>query len=211
MNFRRPLLSTAVAMVFGLVILYYFFFPSAGSVNIRAVFLGWATALAAVALLIGIINLLVVHLKKVNAGDENVVFSAVLGSSLIITFLIVLIWGPNHPWSSWIFDYVQTPIESSLMATLSITLVYAAARLLRRRPTVFSLVFLGTLLLVLLGISPLASSDLPWISDLVRDLRAWLAQVPAAAGARGILIGVSLGVIATGLRVLVGSDRPYGG
>jgi len=31
------------------------------------------------------------------------------------------------------------------------------------------------------------------------------------AGARGILLGVSLGVIATGVRILIGSDRPYGG
>jgi hypothetical protein len=30
-------------------------------------------------------------------------------------------------------------------------------------------------------------------------------------GARGILIGVSLGILTTGLRVLFGTDRPYGG
>jgi len=30
-------------------------------------------------------------------------------------------------------------------------------------------------------------------------------------GARGILIGVALGSLLTGLRVLFGFDRPYGG
>jgi hypothetical protein len=29
------------------------------------------------------------------------------------------------------------------------------------------------------------------------------------AGARGILLGVALGTVATGLRVLLGIDRPY--
>jgi hypothetical protein len=28
---------------------------------------------------------------------------------------------------------------------------------------------------------------------------------------RGLLIGVALGTITTGLRILIGADRPYGG
>ncbi len=31
------------------------------------------------------------------------------------------------------------------------------------------------------------------------------------AGARGILLGVSIGAIVTGIRVLIGLDRPYNG
>jgi hypothetical protein len=46
---------------------------------------------------------------------------------------------------------------------------------------------------------------------VVRDLRAWISQVWAAGGARGILLGVALGATATGLRVLLGTERPYGG
>jgi len=33
----------------------------------------------------------------------------------------------------------------------------------------------------------------------------------AAGGARGILLGVALGTLTTGLRILFGADRPYGG
>jgi hypothetical protein len=31
------------------------------------------------------------------------------------------------------------------------------------------------------------------------------------AGARGILLGVALGSLTTGLRILIGADRPYSG
>jgi len=41
-------------------------------------------------------------------------------------------------------------------------------------------------------------------------LRNWLVQVVASGGARGILLGVALGSIVTGLRVLLAVDRPYG-
>jgi len=42
-------------------------------------------------------------------------------------------------------------------------------------------------------------------------VRPWISQVWALGGARGILIGVGLGALLTGLRVLFGIDRPYGG
>ena len=33
--------------------------------------------------------------------------------------------------------------------------------------------------------------------------------VPALAGTRGIILGVALGTVVTGLRLLMGIDRPY--
>jgi prolyl-tRNA editing enzyme YbaK/EbsC (Cys-tRNA(Pro) deacylase) len=33
----------------------------------------------------------------------------------------------------------------------------------------------------------------------------------SSGGARGLLIGIALGTLLTGLRVLFGVDRPYGG
>ena len=94
------------------------------------------------------------------------------------------------------------------MAVLAIILVYAVARLLSRRPKWNTILFVVTVLLVLLGSVPLFL--LGEIAPLTA-MRSWLTQVPAIAGARGILLGVALGTVATGLRILIGSDRPYGG
>jgi hypothetical protein len=48
------------------------------------------------------------------------------------------------------------------------------------------------------------------ITPLNDFIRPWIQQVLALGGARGILIGVALGTLTTGLRVLFGADRPYG-
>jgi uncharacterized membrane protein len=59
--------------------------------------------------------------------------------------------------------------------------------------------------IVLLGQVPIGIylwPELPIIKD-------WILDVPTLAGVRGILMGVALGTIATGLRVLIGADRPY--
>jgi hypothetical protein len=44
---------------------------------------------------------------------------------------------------------------------------------------------------------------------LVVETRNWVMNVPVLAGARGILLGIALGTIVTGARILVGIERPY--
>jgi hypothetical protein len=72
-----------------------------------------------------------------------------------------------------------------------------------------SVVFLGTAALMLLAsVSLPFIGEIPVLSDWVRP---WLMYGPAVGGARGLLLGVALGALTTGLRVLFAFDRPYGG
>jgi hypothetical protein len=52
-----------------------------------------------------------------------------------------------------------------------------------------------------------------WKSDDLRDFlyvsREWILTVGSLGGARGILLGVALGTIVVGVRLLLGIDRPY--
>jgi hypothetical protein len=79
----------------------------------------------------------------------------------------------------------------------------AAARLLRNKPNRWSLVFLGALLIALVGWLPIIGLE------QVNSARDWFLSVPVSAGARGILLGVALGTVMVGLRVFVGIERPY--
>jgi hypothetical protein len=205
--------SAVVAIAVGLVILLGYFIRLPVLDNLRLILLEWAVVLAAIALWVGIFNLWRVHWRKMTKGPTGKFDSAILVLSLLITLGVTLWFGPSGGWSLWIFRYIQVPIESSLMAILSVILAYACARLLRRRANLlssellFRIVFVATVVIVLLATGPLFGFNLPGLAEL----RAWIAQVPATAGARGILLGVALGTIATGLRVLMGADRPYGG
>ena len=93
------------------------------------------------------------------------------------------------------------------MAILAVVLIYAGVRLLRRKPNLLSIVFIATAVVILLMTGPLFGIDFPGLAEL----RIWIGKVPAVAGARGILLGISLGIVAAGLRILIGADRPYGG
>ena len=201
--------STAVAIATGVIVTVGYFFEGFPELfNLRLIFVQWAVLLASVALLVGMINLAMVHIRKVSAGGLNMVYSLVLVVSLIVTFGLGTFFGPDHAWPRWIFDNIQVPVEASLMAVLAIALAYASARVLHRRINILSIVFVATALIILLGSGSFLWGEIPLVSDVFAP---WLSRVPAAAGARGILIGVALGTIATGLRVLMGVDRPYGG
>ncbi|HNB53993.1 MAG TPA: hypothetical protein PK530_18745 [Anaerolineales bacterium] len=212
MKFKFPVISTVVAVISGLAVLFLYFLPlDFMDINWRSMFLQWATTLGAVALLIGLINLASVHSRKLDDEGPFPFNSLVLVIAMALTFGLVLIFGPASTPAMFILNYIQIPVETSLVAILAVTLIYASARLVRRKTDPFSLVFIVTTLLILAMTSPLVTDLVPSVGETLRAFRDWVANVPATAGARGILLGIALGTIATGIRVLMGVDRPYGG
>jgi hypothetical protein len=125
---------------------------------------------------------------------------------LFATFVLGIV-GTTSPVLSFVLDTIIVPAEAALMGLLAVTLIYASARLLRRRADVMSFIFLIFAIVTLLLAAPLPFGKIPG-GDFVRGI---IVNFFALAGARGILIGVALGALTTGLRVLFGIDRPYGG
>ncbi|GAB4522832.1 MAG: hypothetical protein Fur0018_05100 [Anaerolineales bacterium] len=214
MKLKAPL-ATILALSVGIITLSGYFTTNPTIQTLQVIFLQWAIWLAAIALLVGITNLLGVHFHRLSSGEKGGLYSMVLILALAGTFAlgtydyILHTWGDaSQSWLQWIFDYVQYPIQVSLMALLAVALVYAAIRMVRNRHTLATTVFLLTAVLVLAGSVPFFGTSIPVLSDA---LTPWVTHVLALAGARGILLGMALGAIATGLRVLAGADRPYGG
>jgi len=219
LKFRAPI-SVAIAIGVGVIVLLGYFFDtnSAGESTLLGVlrdyFLQGAVVVAGVALLVGVFNLTAAHAKNMRQGD-GAVYSAITVFALLITLLIgtydlvmtYLQGAPGLQYTRWVFENIQLPIETSLMALVAISLTYAATRLLGRRLNFMSAVFVAVVLILLVGAIPLVTSNF----DLVATFRQWILSVPSVGGARGILIGVALGIVATGIRILMGTDRPYGG
>jgi hypothetical protein len=200
--------NVAIALFAGLIVLLGYFIPALAPV--QNILLNWAMLLAAFAVLLGVFNLITVHGEKIRRNEKGSAYSAILLLAFLVTFfagLFLRFWRPNQPWMQWIMNAILQPVEASLMALLTVTLIYAAIRLARRHPSLNSLLFLAFAMLSLLGLATLPFGEVPILGILAR----WVNQVLVLGGARGILLGVALGTLATGLRVLSGIDRPYGG
>jgi hypothetical protein len=206
-SLKTPFLA-AIAIGSGLVVLLGYFLPGLPYLSdVRNLFLDWAVVLFAVALWVGVFNLTWVHWRKVRVRQPGAAYSVILLISFLITIAVLLIFRPDSPAAVWLFDAIIVPAEASLMALLAVVLVYMVARMFSRQLDLYKLIFVGTILFLMFTVFSLPGLEIPG----VRELRSWLVHVWSMAGARGILLGVALGTIATGLRILMGSDRPYGG
>jgi len=202
------IIAAVMAIAFGALVLAGYFFPTGRLLEIRSELVQWAVILAAMAILVGVFNLLGVHWHKIRTRKKGGAYSILLIVSLFASAVLGAAVGTNSPTLRFFLEAIIIPAEAALMALLAVTLIYASARLLRRRVDIMNFVFLGVAIVVLIATAPLPFGKIPFLSDLILP---WLTQVFAAAGARGILIGVSLGALTTGIRVLFGIDRPYGG
>jgi len=198
LNLQAPV-ATLIALIAGWIILLSYVFPIESLTSLRNDILGWVVIASAAALLVGMVNLFSVHVGKIQGGKGSVFYSLALVAAMIVTFAFTLLQGPEGNIPQWLFTYIQIPVESSLMAVMTVTLTYASARLLTRRMSIYSAIFAITLVLTLISINP------------ILGIQTTITRILASAGARGILLGVGLGTIATGIRILIASDRPYGG
>lgn len=200
--------APAIAIAAGLLVLLGYFLPTGFLTELRVVFVQWAVILAGAAIFVGVLNLLSVHIKKIRGKEKGSVYSLLLITSLLVTLVLGLMLGPNHSVMTNIFNAVILPVETSLMAVMAVTLIYAGIRLLRHRNDLMAFFFLLTALIVMLGTAPLPFFKIPLFDNLIRPI---FVNILATSGARGILLGVALGTLLTGLRILIGADRPYGG
>jgi hypothetical protein len=205
----RSRLVPIFGFLIGIVILAGYFTFSPPLIAIRNAMLDWAVILSSVAGLIAIIHLIFgVHWRRLRDPEKSRLFSFVVIFVFFLTVGAGFVFGTNSPVFQKVVTSVQMPIETSLMAVLAITLAYASLRLLQRQHNWMGFVFFVAVIIYLLINSGIFSfaSNLP----IFRDLLSGTSQAPIA-GARGILIGVALGTLLTGIRILIGSDRPYNG
>ena len=201
------ILAAGFAIASGLLVLLGYFVPLTMLLDIRLLLVQWAIILAAVAVLVGVLNLLGVHWHKIRTRQKGTAYSILLIVSLFASAVLGIVLGTNNTLMSFFLEAIIIPGEATLMALLAVTLVYAAARLLRRRVDLMTFIFLGVAVVILLAAAPFPFGKIPGAA-----LIEWLLRDNfATAGSRGILIGVALGALTTGLRVLFGIDRPYGG
>lgn len=204
---RAPVI-TAIAILTGLVVLLGYILPVPLLQNMRTWILGWGVTLLGITTLVGIGNLLTVHFHKLVERNAKSPFSLVV----ILAFLVTLGFGialtPADSGFQHVVKDIQAPLETSLMAMLAITLAAGSLRLLKNRHDLFSIVFaMSTITFLVIGSGALFFlNEIPFaagILSIVQDL--------PLAGARGILLGIALGSLMTGIRILTGSDRPYSG
>jgi hypothetical protein len=202
-------LSPSVAVISGLIVLAGFFIPLAPIQQVSNLLVNWAVLLAAAALVVGVVSLLRSHWQKMQEKRNPDRYSILVFLVFIATLAAGFITGgPANPSFQYLVTHLQFPIEASLMGVLTFTLILACLRLFKGRGDLMTVVFAASAVLFLILYSGILSAnpDLPFIKETL----GMIHRLPIS-GMRGILIGLALGSLLTGLRILFGIDRPYSG
>ncbi len=200
-------LTTLIAIICGLIVLSAYFLPFAPLQNVSHLIINWAVTLSGVAMLVAIISLLSAHWQKIRQKRSSDRYSILVIFGFSLVFLIGLVFGgPGNEDYQKVVTHIIFPVEAGLMGALAIGLIVAAFRLYRANRGWMTIVFgISTILFLLLNSGVFTTGvDIP----LIKNALGVLQRLPDAGG-RGILIGLALGTITAGLRIILGIDRPY--
>jgi hypothetical protein len=199
-------INLALAYVVGVITIVGFFTRGAFA-DMAGTLAQWAAVVVAFALLVGLGNLIKVHLTRAIRRSEGWPYSLLtVGSALaVIGVGLVSGRGPGDESVAWIFRWVYQPLGAALFSLLAFFLTTALFRAARLR-SAEAVVLLLVALLIIIGQSRF--STLPEFY-IMTDIKNWIFDYPMLAGMRAIIIGVAFGAIGISLRVLLGFDRPY--
>lgn len=216
-----PLFLTAVI---GAVMVLGFFMPHPW-ISVPADFLQQnAVIVVAFGYVLGGANLLRVHLEAISRRERDWPYRIVLVAGLLGTVSVGLfVDGPGFQAQGartmWIYNNIYAPMNATMFSLLAFFIASAAFRAFRIRTIEAGLLAVAALV-VMLGRVPLGDflarplTDHAWVPAWLREaplgtIQQWIMDVPQNAAKRAILIGAAMGVMATGLRVILGIERAY--
>ncbi len=203
----KKIFSIFIAIATGLTVLAGYFF-TLQLAPVLGLLINWGILLVGLAGLIGIGYLLKMHITRLTKQQKGGFYSAIALVAFLFTASAGFLLPPGDEFfRNWVLNII-IPVETSLLALLAVTLLYGSLFIIRTRGwTPMSVSFLASALASLvfsLGyLRPQSGTlDAEWIN--------FIRRLPIA-GIRGILIGIALGGLIVGVRVLLAMDRPYDG
>jgi hypothetical protein len=212
MLFLTRSLPLIVAFGFGIAGIAVYYIPHAAAQDVERELALWLRIVYAFAYFLGLYSLLNLHWSRIRVRQAGWGYSLVVYASFLLMLFFVVYNNGNGPFQpqsdgggyQWLFLNVQVACAATIFSLLAFFIASAAYRTFRAR-TPAAAILLVSAVIVMLGRVPIGA----FVSDLIPEAMQWLMSVPNMAAKRGILLGVSLGAIATSLRIIFGIERSY--
>ncbi|MDQ1328674.1 MAG: hypothetical protein QG641_1959 [Candidatus Poribacteria bacterium] len=209
MKLRLPLI---LCFLCGIFMIVQFFVPPFTGVYDKL--LNWVMIISIPALVIGVTSLIKLHSTRIIRKTPNMPYSIVAFVAMIVMALSGLIGGTDEgTWFEWMFTNIQVPMQATMFSLLAFYIASAAYRAFRAR-TLEATLMLVTAVIVMLARVPIGNFLWHLImpdSNLPEQVSGWILNVPSMAARRGIILGISLGAIATSIKIILGIERSYMG
>jgi hypothetical protein len=171
---------------------------------LREFFFNWLMIIGVLAVGLGIVSLVQVNAIKIQRRREGWPYSVITILGLVVMFATGFGWDYrdlSNPFQ-FLFQNVLIPIYGTMFSLLAFYIASAAFRAFRAR-SLLATTILVTAVIVMLGQVP--------VGEALSPAKDFVLKVPNMAGFRAIMIGIGLGAIAMGLKIIFGIERTYMG
>ncbi|MBI4612799.1 MAG: hypothetical protein HY720_04240 [Planctomycetes bacterium] len=209
-----------ICFALGLLMAGQYYVPTQRSTELKSDLAAWVQIIASFSLGLGLVSVSRMHYGRVRKMAPGWGYSIVAFVGLIGMLGVGLWWqgvdrtedGALTPYG-WAYQNVFRPLQATMFSVLAFYIVSAAFRAFRARSREATLLLVtGTI--VMLGRAPVGD----WAWDKVGRLGTgvslsecvvWIMSVPNMSAQRGIGFGLTLGIIATSLKIIFGIERAY--
>ncbi|MDA8130529.1 MAG: hypothetical protein M0011_03380 [Elusimicrobia bacterium] len=220
MKLIKKHIPLAIVVVTGLFTVASYYIPNKTSVDYLEMINKWENIVSAFAFLLGLISLFYSHFSKISRRTDGWGYSlfVFIGFAAMVV-PAVLMHGKQMEAGQvtslgWAFRSIYNPLSATMFAVLAFYIVSTAYRSFRIKSGQALVLFVAAFILIL-GKVPLGQivwdKALGWTHYGVDQVIEWIMSVPAVAGKRGIMIGISIGTVVTSLKIIFGIERQYMG
>ena len=159
--------------------------------------------IAGMASFVGLINITIVLLRRIQSRREGHWYFAIWG--LIVAYVTIIFgiyYGPLSNAYIYFYQNIQAPLYSATTGLLVFFITTATYRSFKVRNVETALLVISGVL-VLLGNAPVGEM----ISPMFPAISNWILDVPNGAASRGMTIGAGIGIIAIGIRNMLGKEN----
>ena len=208
----RRQVPLALCFVFGVVMVLIEFSPHPYSKSLYNEVINWSLIIGPFALVLGVATLVQTHWIRIRRRAEYWQYSFVVFIGMIVMVAIGIPFGPDHKAFKWLFKYIQIPMDATMFSLLAFFIASASYRAFRAR-TLEATLLLVAALIVMIGNAPIGdliwNKIMPFGDNLPSTVRQWILENPNLSSRRGVILGVSLGVISQSIRIILGIERSY--
>ncbi|MCB5229185.1 MAG: hypothetical protein GX122_02695 [Candidatus Cloacimonetes bacterium] len=219
-----------LAFVSGLIVIFSEFIPHRPFSSIVDSLQEWFMIISGFAMLLGVMSLLRMNAAKVSTRSPDWQYHLIGIISFGLMVLMGALWGMEEQAgilgqgasiSAWLgkkpFDYTYThvfvPLSATLFSLLAFFIASAAYRAFIIRTLESNLLMIAAVI-VILGRTGFGTMLTGWLPESYRfwhlpNLADYIMQYPNTAAQRAIMISAALGVIGSGLRIILGIERSY--
>ena len=208
----RRQVPLVLCFAFGIVMALTEFSPHQWSKWINKEVIEWTLVIGPFALVLAIATLVQTHWTRIRRRSEYWQYSFLVFIGMIVMLGFGIPLGQKSSVFVWLFEYVQVPMDATMFSLLAFFIASAAYRAFRAR-TLEAALLLGAALIVMIGNVPIGdviwNAVMPFGDNLPSDARQWILDNPNLSARRGIILGISLGVISQSIRIILGIERSY--